>query len=143
MSKLNLKITNTALNDMELIADFIAKDKKSAAVKMLKLFYKTFKNLSEYPDIGVKKPDFTYKDVLFFVIKNHYLVVYKIHKKNLVILRVLTTYQDICAFVITYTIIYYFLSHILIGSRSRASLISYMVMGVVNSSHCAYCLYDL
>lgn len=97
MSKFILKITDIALNDMELIADYIAKDKKNAAVKMLTLFQKSFNILSEHPEIGVKRPDFTHKDVLFYVIKKHYLVVYRIDNKNLVILRVLTTYQDICA----------------------------------------------
>ena len=97
MSKLNLKITDIALNDMELIADFIAKDKKNAAVKMLKLFHKSFNTLSEHPDIGVKRPDFTYKEVLFYVVKKHYLVIYNINEENLVVLRVLTTYQDICS----------------------------------------------
>src|SRR5574344_215061 len=97
MNKKNLQITDIALSDMELIADFIAKDKKNAAVKMLRLFEKSFDILCEHPEIGLKRPDFTYKDVMFYVVKKHYLIVYKIHEDNLKILRVLTAYQDICA----------------------------------------------
>jgi len=40
MNKLDLKIKSIALEDMEKIADYIATDNKSAALKILKLFYK-------------------------------------------------------------------------------------------------------
>ena len=96
MNKLTLIIENKAESDMELIADYIAKDKKSAASKMLKQFYKSFEKLSEYPNIGTKRLDFTYKDVKFYVIKKHYLIIYKIVEDTIHILRVLTAYQDIC-----------------------------------------------
>lgn len=38
MNKLNLKITDIAIKDMEIIADYIAMDNKNAAIKMLKSF---------------------------------------------------------------------------------------------------------
>lgn len=97
MSKLTLIIENKAESDMELIADYIAKDNKKAASKMLKQFYKSFEKLSEYPNIGIKRPDFTYKDVKFYVVKKHYLIIYTTIKDTIHILRVLTAYQDICA----------------------------------------------
>ncbi len=97
MNKLKLIIENKAESDMELIADFIAKDNKNAAIKMLKQFYKTFEKLSEYPNIGIKRLDFTYKDVKFYVVKKHYLIVYTMVEDTVHILRVLTAYQDICA----------------------------------------------
>ena len=75
----------------------IAKDKRSAAAKMLKLFHTSFNKLSTYPEIGFSRPDFTYKDVKFFVVKKHYLIVYKTTENELHILRVLSAYQDICA----------------------------------------------
>lgn len=97
MNNLNLIIENAAELDMVAIAEYIAKDKKSAAVKMLQLFYESFNKLSNYPELGFSRPDFTYKDVKFFVIKKHYLVVYKTTKNEIHILRVLSSYQDICA----------------------------------------------
>lgn len=97
MNKLDLIIENKAESDLELIADFIAKDNKNAAIKMLKQFYKTFEKLSEYPNIGIKRPDFTYKDVKFYVVKKHYLIVYTIIEDSIHILRVLAAYQNICA----------------------------------------------
>lgn len=42
MNSLKLEITSKAYIDIEIIANYIAKDKKSAANKMVKLFYKTF-----------------------------------------------------------------------------------------------------
>ena len=51
-----------------------------------------------YPNLGKIRKDFTYKDVRFYVLKKKYLLVYSIiNSTSLRILRVLTTYQDICA----------------------------------------------
>lgn len=96
MNNLKLIIENKAESDMELIADYIAKDNKKAASKMLKQFYKSFEKLSEYPNIGIKRLDFTYKNVKFYVVKKHYLIIYTIIEDSIHILRVLTAYQDIC-----------------------------------------------
>ena len=72
------------------------KDKKSAANKMVKLFYKTFTLLTKNPDLGKLRTDLTLLDVKFYVVKKKYLVVYKIIENKLRILRVLSTYQDVC-----------------------------------------------
>lgn len=97
MNELNLIIENAAELDMVAITEYIAKDKKSSAVMMLQHFYNSFSKLSNYPELGFSRRDFTYKDVKFFVVKKHYLIVYKITKKEIHILRVLSAYQDICA----------------------------------------------
>ena len=98
MNNLKLEITSKAYNDMEIISEFIAQDNKPAANLMMKLFYKTFKMLLTHPNIGKTRKDFTYMDVKFYVVKKNYLIVYRIiDDKTLRILRVLTTYQDICA----------------------------------------------
>ena len=96
MNNLNFKIKSKALSDIETIAEFIARDKKSAATKMLNTFYKTFMLLAQNPQIGSKREDFTYKDVRFYVVKKYYLVVYRIESESIEIVRVLTVYQDIC-----------------------------------------------
>ena len=98
MNNLELEITSKAYNDMEIISEFIAKDNKSAANKMMRLFYKTFETFLTHPNIGTSRQDFTYMDVKFYVIKKNYLIVYRIiDNKQLRILRVLTTYQDVCS----------------------------------------------
>lgn len=98
MNELSLEITGTAYSDIEKITDFIAKDSNIAAIKMTEMFYKTFLLLCLYPNLGKIRKDFTYKDVRFYVLKKKYLLVYSIiNSTSLRILRVLTTYQDICA----------------------------------------------
>lgn len=96
MNKLELIIENAAERDMSLVAEYISKDKKCAAVKMLNNFYKSFEKLSLFPDLGCERSDFKYKNVKFFIVKKHYLIVYIVKNDSLHILRVLSSYQDIC-----------------------------------------------
>lgn len=97
MSNLELEITNAAYCDLDRIAEYIAKDNKKAANSLLKHFYKTFNTLCAHPQIGIKRADFTYKDVMFYIVKKNYVVAYQILDTRLKILRVLATYQDICS----------------------------------------------
>ena len=98
MNDLELEITSKAYNNIEIISDYIAKDNKTAATKLVKLFNKAFKTLCRHPYLGKSRDDFTYLDVKFYVVKKNYLVIYRIiDNKNLRILRVLTAYQDICS----------------------------------------------
>ena len=98
MNNLELEITGKAYNDIEIITNYIAKDNKDAATKFIKLFYKTFKTLCEHPYLGKSREDFTYWDVKFYIVKKNYLIIYRIiDNKTLRILRILTTYQDICS----------------------------------------------
>ena len=98
MNDLELEITSKAYNDIEIIADYIAKDNKTAAIKFIKLFYKTFKTLCKHPHLGKSREDFTYLDVKFYIVKKNYLIIYRIiDNKTLRILRILTIYQDVCS----------------------------------------------
>ena len=97
MNSLKLEITGKAYSDIETIADYIAIDDLKAAKNLVKLFNKAFDKLAYYPNLGKSRKDFTYLDVKFYVIKKRYLIVYRIiDEAKLRILRVLTTYQDIC-----------------------------------------------
>ena len=98
MNDLELEITSKVYNDIEIISDYIAKNNKTAATKFVKVFYKTFETLCKHPYLGKSREDYTYLDVKFYVVKKNYLVIYRIiDNKILRILRVLTTYQDICS----------------------------------------------
>lgn len=98
MNSLKLEITGKAYNDIEIISDYIAQDNKNAAIKFVKLFNKIFETLCKHPNLGKIREDFTYLDVKFYIVKKNYLVIYRIiDNKILRILRVLTTYQDICS----------------------------------------------
>lgn len=97
MNNYSLIIENAAQKDMLLIADYIAIDNKKAALQLVKTFYGKFSLLCSNPNIGTIRKDFTYKNVRFYVIKKRYLVVYTIVDNSLHILRVLSSYQDICS----------------------------------------------
>ncbi len=96
MSKFNLIIEHSAEIDINQIADYIAEDNKKAALKTVKEIYKGFRLLCSHPNVGFEREEFTYRKVKFYIIKKHYLVVYTVIKNSIHILRVLTTYQDIC-----------------------------------------------
>ena len=95
MSRLNLKINDKALSDLEIITDFIKKDNPKATLKLFDKITDTFKLLCSHPNIGFQKEDFKYKNVRFYKVKKHYLIVYNTDKDNVNILRVLSSYQDI------------------------------------------------
>ena len=97
MSKLTLRILDKAEEDMTLIGNYIAQDNVSVATNLLKQFYATFETLSEYPNLGYMRPDFTYRDVRFYVVRKNYLILYKVEQSTLFILRVFPAYQDICS----------------------------------------------
>ena len=71
MNSLKLEITSKAYIDIEIIADYIAKDKKSAANKMVKLFYKTFTLLTKNSNFGKLKTDLTLLDVKFLLLRKN------------------------------------------------------------------------
>ncbi len=97
MNKLDLVVENSAERDMFSIADYIAKDNKKAASKLLKEFYKSFNLFCVHPKVGFERKDFTYRNVRFYVVKKNYLIVYAILENSVHILRVLSAYQDICS----------------------------------------------
>ena len=96
MNKLNLQIKSKAIEDMERIADYIAKDNPKAAHDLLNDFYVIFDNICSFPKMGSIRKDFTYKNVRFIQVRQNYLVVYNVEHETIYILRVLSTYQEIC-----------------------------------------------
>ena len=70
MNKLKLNITDRAKEDISLITDYIAKDDKQAAKMMSEYLYKICSTLADFPNLGTVRPDFTYKDFRFYVVKN-------------------------------------------------------------------------
>ncbi len=97
MNKLNLIITDRAKEDISIITDYIALDNKNAAKAMSVYLYKICSDLALFPNMGIARPDFTYKDFKFFTIKKRYIIAYRIINNDLYISRVLTGYQDICS----------------------------------------------
>lgn len=96
MNKLDLQIKSVAINDMEKIADFIAKDNINSAKELLQDFYKYFNALCQFPNLGHIRKDFTHHNVRFLQVRQNYVVVYNIKNIAICILRVLSNYQEIC-----------------------------------------------
>ena len=97
MSKLKLKITEQAQSDIKQVIEYISKDNKKAARETALYLYEICRNLAEFPQMGVSRPDFTNKNYRFFTIKNRYIIVYKIDNEFIYIARLLTNWQDICS----------------------------------------------
>ena len=97
MNELKLIITDRAKEDISIITDYIAKDNKNAAKAMSVYLYKICSDLAMFPNMGISRPDFTYKDFKFFTIKKRYIIAYRVTNSHLYISRVLTGYQDICS----------------------------------------------
>lgn len=97
MNKLNLVIECSAERDIYSIADYISKDNKKAALKLIKEFYKSFNIFCLHPEIGFVRKDFTYRKVRFYVVRSNYLIVYTVIDDSVHILRVLSAYQDVCS----------------------------------------------
>lgn len=97
MNKLDLIIESSAEKDIYIVADYISKDNKKAALKLIKEFYKSFNLFCSHPEIGFERKDFTYRKVRFYVVGKNYLIVYTVIDNSVHILRVLSTYQDICS----------------------------------------------
>jgi toxin ParE1/3/4 len=91
---LNYIISDRAGKDLEEISEYIAVDNPKAAIKLLNTFYKTFRNLTEMPNVGHKNTDIIDKDILFWNVKK-YLIVYQINGLDINIVRVLSSYRDI------------------------------------------------
>ena len=85
MNKLKLIITDRAKEDITTITDYIAQDNKKAAKAMSAYLYKICSDLAMFPNMGISRPDFTYKDFKFYTIKNHYIIVYRVSDNNLYI----------------------------------------------------------
>jgi plasmid stabilization system protein ParE len=90
-------ITNLAKEDISNIVEFIAVDNKSASIKIVDDFYKTFELLSNFPETGSIKNDINDKTVRIYTMKKNFAIVYRILNDKIEILRVLTRYQNIFA----------------------------------------------
>ena len=95
----NYKIisTDAAKEDVKNISSYIAKDNIKAAIAVTKMFKKSVEKLSNFPNLGKHKDGIKDKDILIFTVKQRYYIAYKIVNNSIVVLRILSRYQDIFA----------------------------------------------
>ncbi|MBO6087977.1 type II toxin-antitoxin system RelE/ParE family toxin [bacterium] len=61
------------------------------------MFKASVEKLSKFPNLGKHKIGINDKDILIFTVKQRYSIAYKIINDSIVILRVLSRYQDVFA----------------------------------------------
>jgi plasmid stabilization system protein ParE len=83
-----------ALDDLELIRDFIAVDSVQAADRVIDLFFEAFKQLAGWPGTGHVRTDLTSKNLRFWPVGS-YLVVYRAQGDGIQIVAVLHGSRDV------------------------------------------------
>jgi len=88
------KVSPEALDDLQLIGDFIALDSVDAAERVIDQFFETFEQLAAWPKTGHVRTDLTSKNVRFWPVGS-YLVVYRDHSDGVQIVAVLHGSRDV------------------------------------------------
>ncbi len=83
-----------ALNDLEIIRDFIAIDNVEAAERLIDQFFEAFEQLAAWPKMGHARTDLTLKSVRFWPVGS-YLVVYRDYSDGVQIVAVLHGSRDV------------------------------------------------
>jgi len=95
MGKFDVVFLQSALDDVEDIVLYIAKDSAQSAIKMHDYIVDTANRLSEFPMMGRAVPDEKISRRGFRMIGiGKYLLFYKVYDKRVVILRVLHGARD-------------------------------------------------
>jgi plasmid stabilization system protein ParE len=88
------QISPEALDDLQLIRDFIAVDSAKAAERVIDQFFEAFEQLAAWPKTGHVRIDLTSKTVRFWPVGS-YLIVYRDHPDYLQIVAVLHGSRDV------------------------------------------------
>jgi plasmid stabilization system protein ParE len=88
------ELSPEALDDLQLIRDFIALDNIEAAERVIDQFFEAFEQLATWPKSGHVRTDLTSKDVRFWPVGS-YLVVYRDHSEGIQIVAVLHGSRDV------------------------------------------------
>lgn len=91
----NYILSEDAELDLVEIWDYIAEDNINAADNLVDKIFESFKKLSQMPNMGHRRPEWTKRNLRFWNIKR-YLVIYQINEnKRITIIRVLNGFRDI------------------------------------------------
>ena len=88
------ELSPEALDDLQIIRDFIALDNAEAAERIIDQFFETFEQLATWPKTGHVRTDLTVKRVRFWPVGS-YLVVYRDHSDGIQIVAVLHGSRDV------------------------------------------------
>jgi plasmid stabilization system protein ParE len=88
------EISPEALDDLQIIRDFIALDSAAAGDRMIDQFLDAFEHLAAWPKTGHARPDLTTRVVRFWAVGS-YLVVYREQTDGIQIVAVLHGSRDV------------------------------------------------
>jgi plasmid stabilization system protein ParE len=88
------ELSPEALDDLQLIEDFIAVDNAEAAERLIDQFFEAFEQLAAWPKTGHARADLTSKSVRFWPV-GAYLVVYREYSNSIQIVPVLHSARDV------------------------------------------------
>ncbi len=88
------ELSPEALDDLQVIRDFIALDNVQAAERVIDQFFEAFEQLTAWPKTGHVRTDLTSKSVRFWPVGS-YLVVYRDHSGGIQIVAVLHGSRDV------------------------------------------------
>jgi plasmid stabilization system protein ParE len=88
------ELSPEALNDLQIIRDFIAIDSGEAAERTVDQFFDAFEQLAAWPKTGHLRTDLTSKNVRFWTVGS-YLIVYRDHSGGIQIVAVLHGSRDV------------------------------------------------
>lgn len=95
MGKYDVRFMESALEDLEEVILYIAKDSKSNAIKFHDKIIDNSKTLETFPKLGFLVPDKKISNSGFRVIViDKYLMFYKVYEKEINILRILHGSRD-------------------------------------------------
>ena len=93
---MNYEFSAEAESDLVEIAGFIADDNPAAARQLVAAIYKACERLAKMPTLGHARRDLTpHPELLFYCVRDYYLVIYRKGTKPLQIVRVLHGARDV------------------------------------------------
>ena len=89
------ELSHEARDDLQAIWMYIADDNLDSADKLEADIYQACQDLADDPKLGHKRRDLTDEPVLFYLVRDHYLVIYYRDKQPLKIARILHGARDV------------------------------------------------
>jgi toxin ParE1/3/4 len=88
------ELSQEALDDLDAIWTYIARDNPGAADKLEADIFVACERLVRFPSLGHKRPDLTDEAVRFWPVRRICLVVYHLSNEKLVVARILSAGLD-------------------------------------------------
>ncbi|MFI5172419.1 MAG: type II toxin-antitoxin system RelE/ParE family toxin [Chitinophagales bacterium] len=89
MAKVEIIISNTAINDLAEIEEYISRDSYRMAHKLISKILSRINLLSDFPGMGRIVPEFNDSKIKELILGNYRVVYMKIDESKIVVLRII------------------------------------------------------